>query len=335
MPAVSVIVPVYNVEKYLKRCVDSILDQTFTDFELILVDDGSTDKSGLICDEYAECDGRVKVIHKENGGVSTARNTGIDAAQGEFIMFVDSDDRIKEEMLERMLNCTGEETDLIVSSIEIHWVCDQKTRTQYFLMPDKSYYAAALMQDYSKNAFPNICLCGPSCKLYKHSIILQNNIKFDANLSLGEDTCFNMDYIRCCGNIVSMSECFYCYMKENENSLFTRFQNDTYRQSKIVFLHALEIVRKLNCGAEAEMQLELRYARNVIGNLIKAVKRTDKKTVFQYMREASEDSYLLKNHSKSKNNKRTYFLGMLLLKKRFYLAYFLCKAWITIVGKFS
>ena len=90
----SVVVPVYNVEKYLRECVDSILAQSFEDFELILVDDGSKDSSGAICDEYAQQDARVKVIHKENGGQSTARNLGIEAAKGEFAIFLDSDDMI-------------------------------------------------------------------------------------------------------------------------------------------------------------------------------------------------------------------------------------------------
>lgn len=93
-PAVSVVVPVYNVEKFLSECVDSILAQTFTDYEIILVDDGSPDGSGAICDAYAERESRISVIHKENGGVSTARNAGIDAARGEYIAFVDSDDTI-------------------------------------------------------------------------------------------------------------------------------------------------------------------------------------------------------------------------------------------------
>lgn len=96
----SIIVPVYKVESYLRRCVDSILAQTFTDFELILVDDGSPDGCPAICDEYAEKDSRVKVIHKENGGLSDARNAGLDIAQGEYIGFVDSDDWIHPEMYE-------------------------------------------------------------------------------------------------------------------------------------------------------------------------------------------------------------------------------------------
>ena len=94
MIKISVIVPVYNVEKYLPRCIDSILNQTFTDFELILVDDGSTDNSGQICDTYAEKDSRVKVVHKKNGGVSKARNVGLDNVLGKYITFCDSDNSI-------------------------------------------------------------------------------------------------------------------------------------------------------------------------------------------------------------------------------------------------
>lgn len=100
MPKISIIVPIYNVEKYLNRCIDSILNQTFVDFELILVDDGSHDNCGAICDEYVKKDKRIKVIHKENGGLSSARNAGIDIAQGEYLGFVDSDDWIHPQLLE-------------------------------------------------------------------------------------------------------------------------------------------------------------------------------------------------------------------------------------------
>lgn len=92
IPVISIIVPVYNVEKYLSQCIDSILAQAFIDFELLLVDDGSTDGSGRICDEYANKDARIQVFHKKNGGVSSARNIGLEHAQGEWITFVDSDD---------------------------------------------------------------------------------------------------------------------------------------------------------------------------------------------------------------------------------------------------
>lgn len=100
MPTISVIVPVYKVEPYLRCCVDSILTQTFTDFELILVDDGSPDNCGAICDEYAEKDSRVHVIHKENGGLSSARNAGLEIANGDYVYFCDGDDYITETLLE-------------------------------------------------------------------------------------------------------------------------------------------------------------------------------------------------------------------------------------------
>jgi glycosyltransferase involved in cell wall biosynthesis len=101
-PLISVIIPVYKVEKYINRCIDSVINQTYTNLEIILVDDGSPDNCGKICDEYAQKDSRVVVIHKENGGLSDARNYGIDVARGEYIMFVDSDDWVHPEIVERL-----------------------------------------------------------------------------------------------------------------------------------------------------------------------------------------------------------------------------------------
>lgn len=116
MPKISVIVPVYNTEQYLPRCIDSILAQTFTDFELLLIDDGSKDSSGKICDESAAKDSRIRVFHKENGGVSSARNMGLNNAQGEWITFVDSDDYLIEHSGFNLLARTDIEADLIVYS---------------------------------------------------------------------------------------------------------------------------------------------------------------------------------------------------------------------------
>jgi len=118
MSKISVVVPVYNVEKYLRRCLDSVLSQTFHDLEIIVVDDGSTDQSGVICDEYAKCDSRVRVIHKENGGLSSARNCGIEKATSPYIGFIDSDDYIKEDMYEVLYNTiTGQDSDVAMCNL--------------------------------------------------------------------------------------------------------------------------------------------------------------------------------------------------------------------------
>ena len=103
MKKISIIVPCYNVAPYLRRCVDSILNQTYSNFELILVDDGSTDKTGVLCDELEQLDGRIKVVHKQNGGLSDARNAGIDIADGDFLAFVDGDDYLEINAYELMI----------------------------------------------------------------------------------------------------------------------------------------------------------------------------------------------------------------------------------------
>lgn len=114
-PIISIIVPIYNVEKYLPKCIDSILNQTFKEFELILVDDGSLDNSGRICDEYSKKDKRIRVIHKENGGVSSARNVGVESSLGNYIGFVDPDDYIDKYMYQKMIDmCTIKNADIAI-----------------------------------------------------------------------------------------------------------------------------------------------------------------------------------------------------------------------------
>lgn len=115
---ISVIVPVYNTEQYLPRCIESILSQSFTDFELLLIDDGSTDGSGKICDAYAEKDNRIRVFHKENGGVSSARNMGLDEAKGEWVYFVDSDDELLHDGLQVLFDNTNKEVDVVLAGFE-------------------------------------------------------------------------------------------------------------------------------------------------------------------------------------------------------------------------
>ena len=119
-PKISIIVPVYNAEKYLRHCLDSILNQSFQDFELLLVDDGSKDRSGKICDEYAEKDKRVSVWHQENQGVSVARNVGLEHAQGEWIYFPDSDDIVIENALEIMMKMCVEDIDYVMCGYEVY-----------------------------------------------------------------------------------------------------------------------------------------------------------------------------------------------------------------------
>ena len=176
MPVISVIIPVYNVEKYLRKCVDSVLGQTFKDIEIILVDDGSTDGCGKICDEYAEKDSRIRVIHKENGGLSSARNAGLDIARGEYIGFVDSDDYVSAEMYEKLLAAAKKySANLVFCNIkcfgenengeEISWVSETCGGKRGLCLPNeilddvktlRAFYPSACNKLYSKEIFTNI-----------------------------------------------------------------------------------------------------------------------------------------------------------------------------------
>ena len=198
----SVIVPVYNIEKYLPRCINSILSQTYSDFELILVDDGSTDNSGLICDEYAEKDKRIRVYHKPNGGVSSARNMGIDHATGEFIVFIDSDDVADSCLLQ---NLAHSDCDLV--SIGFDDYSPNNTVKKSFLEPSFSFSL-----DSEENILQFVSFSGYVfvwAKRYKRSIIVQNNIRFNENLEFSEDIIFNNAYILKCFSLENISAIGY------------------------------------------------------------------------------------------------------------------------------
>lgn len=178
-PKISVIVPVYNTEKYLRRCIDSILAQTFTDFELLLINDGSRDSSGAICDEYAAKDSRVRVFHKENGGVSSARNVGLDNAKGEWISFVDSDDWVDHTFLELViLDATRHKADVVFCDSIFEFSNIQKIYKHYNW--EKTHNAG--LAEFISTTWT--CLWG--C-IINRSIISNNHIKCPENITFCED----------------------------------------------------------------------------------------------------------------------------------------------------
>ncbi len=185
----SVIIPIYNSEKYLKRCIDSVLAQTAADLELILVDDGSKDKSGDICKEYAENDKRVKYIRKENAGVSAARNTGLDNAKGEYIGFVDSDDEIKSDMYQSLLECAYKNDAQIVICDAVTVYSDGKTEEDTLPCFDasKSIDRENLTPEQMLFSAGSACRC-----VYKRELLEENKIRFPVGIKLSEDRIFNI-----------------------------------------------------------------------------------------------------------------------------------------------
>jgi glycosyltransferase involved in cell wall biosynthesis len=191
---VSIIVPCYNIQQHLPKCIDSVLDQTYTDFEVILVNDGSEDNTLKICEDYRAKDARIKVLTHENRGASYSRNRALAQAGGEYIMFIDGDDWIEKEMLAVLVVDSEDPTIMnicgMVNEKEGHAIKNPFYQKLLEIQKDKIY----------KNSFitllENYQISSPCCKLYHKSIITNNNLKFDEKISYQEDIVFNLMYFK-------------------------------------------------------------------------------------------------------------------------------------------
>lgn len=250
MCEISVIVPVYKVEPYLRRCVDSILGQTFTDFELILVDDGSPDGCPAICDAYAQRDSRVRVIHKENGGVSSARNAGMDVAGGNYIMFCDGDDYVAPFWCA----CLYEQ---IIKTPDA-WVCADLIRSseqQTIRVPVEENGGTACETDYYQ-----IYTMGLSAyvvnKIYVARKIRETNLAFDETMQMSEDVDFNLKYLKHCDCCVYVPEYIYIYIQRT-SSVMHQYTPDWFRMHLAPFYNRIPFIGKEHLGAYCDSWLYL------------------------------------------------------------------------------
>lgn len=233
MPIVSVIVPVYNAEKYLHRCVDSILAQTFTDFELLLIDDGSKDNSGKICDEYAAKDSRVRVFHKENGGANSARNHGLDKAKSEWVTFVDSDDLISDNAFELMCSFSKKmNVDAVIANSEYNGIINGEKWIRLLLD------------------------CKIRCEvwgvLYRRELIQKLECNIPASIVIGEDFLMNLECATKSSSIVLIPDRLYNYTQGQESSLVNSFKI-TLEHERLL----LKIMNKILCGLESNFTYEI------------------------------------------------------------------------------
>lgn len=245
-PKISIIVPVYNLELYLENCIRSILSQTFTNFELLLINDGSTDGSGEICDKYQLLDSRVLVIHKKNAGVSEARNTGIRTARGTYIMFCDGDDCVESDWCQSLF-------DMIEENPLGYCLCNMG----YIFIKDN--FKEVRYQDTSqltRNMLPSDYyilyksgLTGSACnKIYLRSTIIQKKIFFSSSLSIGEDAVFNTVYFQTCNSIKYVDKPLYLYF-HRENSASHSYVPRIMEQSLTIFTARLPYIDDIYLAA--------------------------------------------------------------------------------------
>lgn len=244
---ISIIIPVYNAQSQIEKCVKSIQAQTITEWKLILVDDGSCDQTPAICDKLAYEDNRIKVIHKQNGGVSSARNAGLNVANTEYVMFIDADDWAKPTLCE----------NLIAYSKEADWVVGGYNRI--FLNRTETVSCSSQKFDFPKdvrkifeNLYANSLMNSPWAKIYKRTVL--GTQMFDIEAALGEDLLFNLEYLSKCKSVATVGESDYFYNCLNDNAATKKMREDDVDQILNLYNRTLEF-EELYCGCKSARSL--------------------------------------------------------------------------------
>lgn len=241
MPLISIIVPVYKVkDEYLRQCIDSLINQTFQDIEIILIDDGTPDNGGIICDEYAKKDKRVKVIHQSNQGVSSARNRGIDAATGEWITFVDADDWIELNACQVLKDLIiQEDMDFLIFALKVNFPDREEknpfwNKSHVYLDKDeRDELQIQLLHKVVSKYSPPFNMVGVAvCKLYKATFLKKFNLKYNINLALSEDGVFVFRALENAEKVIYVNEFLYNYRKHTESATHRYRENAELDYSK-------------------------------------------------------------------------------------------------------
>ncbi len=246
-PVVSIIVPIYNGEKTLTRCVKSISEQKFTEYELLLINDGSTDKSLEICRELEKNNKRIRIIDKENEGVSATRNFGIKEARGRYIQFIDCDDYVTNDYLDCLVQIMEkEQSDLVIAGYTRHKNGKVTKRVpQPMIFENLNAFSVEFF-----NLYNQWFLNTPWNKLYRKEKIVN---KFPLSMSLGEDLLFNLQYLGCCEKIIVIDHAGYQYCIENENSLAIQYRRDKFENSMLLHKKVLAFSKEV-LGLKDEKQ---------------------------------------------------------------------------------
>lgn len=256
MPKISVIVPTYNTEKYIGRCIESILNQSYKELELIIINDGSTDSSAEIIKKYAKKDSRIIFIDNKNCGVSESRNIGIRNAKGEYIQFVDSDDFIDENMLKDTLQLLEEQNaDMVITGLYLDIERDANINTSiqtfdYYEAKDKRNIAISVL-----SRLNGTYINSPINKLYKKEIITDNNIFMDKNISLGEDFIFNLMYLRYCDKVIFSNKCYYHYWMKIENNLTFKFRENKLELMYLMYEKSVDYFKLAGLNQDEYVEL--------------------------------------------------------------------------------
>jgi len=302
---ISIIVPVFNSKNYLPKCIKSLIDQSYKNIEIILIDDGSTDGSGEICDEYAKKEKRIKVIHKKNSGPAAARNTGIENAKGKFIFFIDADDFIENDALYWLMKSVNQHKAEIIIGDFIN-IKNGRVEQRH----DLSFPVNKLLSKQDLISYSRLYLKKPNKyllfafswgRLFRSSIIKENNIFFNEKLHTFEDVAFNFDYLKYANAAFFVKKTIYNHRTYDNYSSATRSISDNpnklfgYKQALVNISRFLE---KNITDEEIKKEVGHAYIFLTIIQLVRIcgqITNTNKKKIFQLIQEVINDSSLRNN----------------------------------------
>lgn len=306
MTKVSVIVPIYNSEKRINKCIDSIINQTYRNLEIILVNDGSIDKSEAICKEYANNDKRIKYIFQSNKGVSSARNNGVTNATGDYLLFVDSDDYIDLDMIEILINNASEECDLIIFGFkELYYTGNTELLLGSYASKESFICSVVDFVKIFGQLYELRLLSAPWNNLFSRKIIENHNIKFIEEVSYGEDTLFNLKYYNACTEVCILDKTFYNYLHSSGDSLSRKFNKDNYDTINFMYDEIRKLLLKHSMYHSCNKIIIERsyfyhifkYIEGAIGNLnFKEIYTLCRNTVYN---QVIEDASILLKHEKN------------------------------------
>lgn len=328
----SMIVPMYNAENYIKKTIASLQNQTYSSIEIILVDDGSTDHTLDICKEAAHDDPRIKIIAKENGGPSSARNAGIKEAQGEFIVFCDADDNLHLDFCENAFELLEKEKyDLIVFGITNILISNNKESRQDVFLPSCS----SISHEDSLPIFLDLMIKGiaqgPCAKIYKSEIIKGNTLTFDDQIFFGEDTLFNLQYMKNTNTMYVSEKCLYEYIQRENKGRLTRRKQNKYR-SNLTIKKELDALYKTGPGINEKInviyqQLYISYLNSIIDDRPrKEILHAIKESLYEFIPEFS----IIRNFGLERR-----ILSFIIKTKSPHCIYILCKGSLMIKHRLS
>lgn len=303
-PFFSIVIPVYNVESYLARCMESVQNQTFADYEIILVDDGSKDSSGALCDQYKAQDERITVIHKENGGLSSARNAGIENASGRYICFVDSDDWIAKNYCE-VIAGKIKETNADLLNFHYSRISKEGTTLAHSIFKPGFYKKQEIREQImpwliapADFANPGRPVFSAWSHVYKMEIIEKNHMRFVSEREIGsEDYLFNMNYYLNADSFCLLEDSLYFY-DQRGGSLTQRYRKNLYEQNKKLYSYYLKLFQEKDLYERYKENLTSLYLRTIfyvaINNECKISKSHTKEQGIQKIKEILQDTYLKK-----------------------------------------